>query len=85
MITSKESKITVITDLKIYSKSKKLLIKHNLSITAQEFTSVKDLQLYYLCPNCKGKINPVQENVKKVSFFCGPTTKKARLSQQKYS
>ena len=56
MHTSNESKITVITDIKIHWKGEKLLIKYNPSNTVQEFTSVKDLQLYYLCSNCKGKL-----------------------------
>ena len=59
-------------------------MNHNLSIAVQEFTYVKDLQLYYLWPNFKGKISHVQENVKTVSCSCGSTTKKALVSQQKY-
>ena len=71
MRTLKDSKITVITDLQIHSKDEELLMKHNLSIaiTVQEFTSVKDLQLYYLCPNCNGKIKPGQENLKTIVFL----------------
>ena len=81
MHTSKDSKITVITDLQIDSKGKmKMLIKHNLSITVQDFTSVKDFHMYYLCSNCKGKINSVQENVKTALCSCGSTTKETRLS-----
>ena len=34
---------------------------------------------YYMCPNYKGKINPVQENVKTVSCSYGLTMKKAVL------
>ena len=61
MHTSKELRLTVTTDMQIDSKGEKLLMKHNLSITVQEFTSFKHLKLYYLCwkNNSKGKINPV--------------------------
>lgn len=67
------------------SKSEELLTNHKFSIIVKEFISVKGPQLYYQCPNCKGKLSPIQENVKAVSCSCCSTTKKARLSQQMYS
>ena len=85
MHTLKESKITVMTDLQVDSKSEKLLTNHKFLIIVKEFTSVKGPQLYYQCPNCKGKLSPIQENVKAVSCSCCSTTKKSRLSQQMYS
>ena len=85
MHTLKESKVTVITDLQVDSKSEELLTNHKFSIIVKEFALVKGPQLYYQCPNCKGKLNPILENVKAVSCSCCSTTKKARLSQQMYS
>ena len=82
--TSKSSVITEVEDLDIQSQGD-LILTGCKSITVKEFTGVKDIDIFDLCPAENKKLNIVKQTTNNVWCKCGALVKKTRLEEKSYS
>ena len=82
--TSRDSLMTEIEDLSIESSANQYLTGARV-ITIKEFTGVKDIAIFDVCPAKKNRLKVVRQTTAAVWCECGAMVKKARLGEKSYS
>ena len=67
------------------SKGSDLLKQTNKKMKIAEFTSVKDLAIFDICPSCKKKLEVISESKVSVTCKCKASTKATRLKKKSYT
>ena len=80
--TSRESRISEKCSFdKFVSKAQQLFSSGRRVLKIPDFITVRNVDVFFVCRSCKGKVRPILENDEYLSCECGSTSKKHYLEK----